>query len=84
MSGLAAGIKKPGVLPGVGDTFLGDQPQRRISRCDKARTWRALLLSWWSRGDLNLLSKILSYKANIILYFRLEYQLEYRAKWHFT
>lgn len=36
------------------------------------------------RGNLNLLSKILSYKANIILYFWLEYQLEYRAKWHFT
>lgn len=36
------------------------------------------------RGNLNLLSKMLIYKANIILFFWLEYQLEYRAKWHFT
>lgn len=36
------------------------------------------------RGNLNLLSKIMIYMANICFYFCLEYYLEYRAKLYFT
>ncbi|MDY0833438.1 hypothetical protein [Pseudomonas sp. SED1] len=32
------------------------------------------------RGNLNLLSRLLTYKVNIVFCFWLEYQLEYRAK----
>lgn len=63
-----------------------DAPGLQTFRCNKARTGRALLVLriWWSRGNLNPLSKIMIYIANICFYFWLEYHLEYRAKLYFT
>ncbi|MDY7530777.1 hypothetical protein RGV33_03640 [Pseudomonas sp. Bout1] len=49
------------------------------NRNNKTRIRRVLVVLriWWSRGNLNPLSKLLIYSVNIDHYFWLEYQLEY-------